>query len=198
MKRRMPLVLAAITFLLCFLLNWYRDHLFNTLFLFCFLLDIPVVVLFFAVFIYAVACLVKNGRNVMAWAAVGMLVFTAAVVLCFPFREAKTRLELALYEAERLEVIALIREDKLYCDSMGNVRMPEKYRMLSSDGNVVVYEKEEETVVSFWVFRGMLSGSVELIYSTGGEERIRQNESGHPIVSIAELKEGWYYVITDY
>lgn len=52
--------------------------------------------------------------------------------------------------------------------------------------------------VSFWVFRGMQSGSAELIYSTGGEKIIETNETGHPIISIEKLKDNWYYVITDY
>lgn len=33
----------------------------------------------------------------------------------------------------------------------------------------------------------MMSGSTELIYSTGGEKLIRENESGHPIVNINKL-----------
>ena len=48
------------------------------------------------------------------------------------------------------------------------------------------------------MFRGMQSGSAELIYSTGGEKIIETNETGHPIISIEKLKDNWYYVITDY
>ena len=44
----------------------------------------------------------------------------------------------------------------------------------------------------------MLSGSTEVVYSDGGEELIRKNETGHPIVSIEEMGENWYYVVTDY
>ena len=34
--------------------------------------------------------------------------------------------------------------------------------------------------------------------STGGEELIRANESGHPITKIEKLKDKWYLVETDY
>ena len=44
----------------------------------------------------------------------------------------------------------------------------------------------------------MLSGSVQLVYSTGGEEIIRSSDIEHPIVSIDKLKDNWYYVVTDY
>lgn len=53
-------------------------------------------------------------------------------------------------------------------------------------------------MIAFWVFRGMQSGLVQLIYSTGGEKLIRDNEAGHPIVSVDKLKDNWYYVVTDY
>jgi hypothetical protein len=37
-----------------------------------------------------------------------------------------------------------------------------------------------------------------LIYSTSGEELIKANESGHPIIDIKHLNNNWYYVETDY
>ena len=53
-------------------------------------------------------------------------------------------------------------------------------------------------VISFWVFRGMLSGSIELIYSSVDESLIYANESGHPITNVKKLKDHWYLVDTDY
>ena len=44
----------------------------------------------------------------------------------------------------------------------------------------------------------MLSGSVQLVYSTGEEEIIMSSEIEHPIVSIDKLKDNWYYVVIDY
>ena len=44
----------------------------------------------------------------------------------------------------------------------------------------------------------MQSGSKQLIYSTGGKELIKNNETGHPIVNIKKLRGNWYYVETDY
>ena len=44
----------------------------------------------------------------------------------------------------------------------------------------------------------MLSGSIELIYSTDGEELIKSNKSGHPINKIEKIKDKWYLVESDY
>lgn len=37
-----------------------------------------------------------------------------------------------------------------------------------------------------------------MVYSTDGENLIRANETGHPIVSIDKLKDNWYYGVSDY
>ena len=128
-----------------------------------------------------------------------MVFLKALLVLFFPFREVKVRLELNLYEEERLEIIKMIEDNKLKVDDLGNVKLPNKYKKVSTSGEVAVYQNDEDgKLIGFWVFRGMLSGSVQLVYSTGGEEIIRSSDIEHPIVSIDKLKDNWYYVVTDY
>lgn len=108
-------------------------------------------------------------------------------------------MELSLYENDRLEVIELLKSNKLKTDELGNLNLPKKYKKLSTGGEVTVYQNDENgQVICFWIFRGMQSSSVELIYSTGGERLIKKNEGGHPITSIEKLQENWYYVKTDY
>ncbi|MBQ3263020.1 MAG: hypothetical protein IJH52_07580 [Oscillospiraceae bacterium] len=89
----------------------------------------------------------------------------------------------------------MIQSHQLQPDGLGNVDLPAGYRRLSSDGEVFVYQNDKNgQVICFWVFRGMMSGSFELIYSSGGEELIRANET---VVNIEQLKENWYYVETN-
>ncbi len=103
------------------------------------------------------------------------------------------------YEQDRLEIIRMVKDNELVPDKLGNCIMPEQYKKLSQDGWIYIYQNDSEgQVISFWVLRGMQSGSKELIYSTGGEELIKANETGHPIISIEKLKDNWYYVVTDY
>ena len=100
---------------------------------------------------------------------------------------------------DRKIIIEKIKNNYLNADENGNVILPKEYKNLSTGGSVFVYQNDEKgQVVGFWVFRGMLSGSIEIIYSTGGEELIRKNETEHPIIYIEKLKENWYYVETDY
>lgn len=93
----------------------------------------------------------------------------------------------------------MIKSNELKSDEIGNVTLPNKYKKLSTSGQIFIYQNNEEgQVIGFWVFRGMLSGSIKVIYSTGGEDLIKNNEKGHPIIKIEKLKDNWYYVETDY
>lgn len=198
MKKYILLIVSVIVLILSFLNSWFSDMLFDSLFIFAL---IPSLVLFVGWIICLVLSIIKlikdkNVFNIISFIAV---ILTALLVLFFPFRETKVRLELNLYEEKRLEIIRMIEDNKLEVDDIGNAELPDKYKKVSTSGEVAVYQNDEEgKVIVFWVFRGMLSGSVELIYSTGGEKLIRDNEVGYPIVSIEKLKDNWYYVITDY
>ena len=198
MRKRIALILAIIVFILSFILNWYSDHLFSTIFIFYFALYVPIIMLFIISFVFAIIDLVKNYKAIIDWIAIAILIFTITIIMFFPFRKVKTNIELTLFERKRLEVIELIKNDKLYTDSLGNVSLPKKYKMLSSDGEAYVYQNDKDTVVSFWVFRGRFSGNVELIYSTGGDELIKKHSFEDDKVRIKKLKENWYYVVTEY
>ena len=198
MKKYILLIISVIVMILSFLNSWFSDQLLDSLFIFAL---IPGLILFVGWIICLVLSIIKlikdkNVFNIISFIAV---ILTALLVLFFPFRETKVRLELNLYEEKRLEIIRMIEDNKLKVDDLGNVKLPAKYKKVSTSGEVAVYQNDEHgKVIGFWVFRGMLSGSVQLIYSTGGEKIIRSSEIEHPIVSVDKLKDNWYYVVTDY
>ena len=47
-------------------------------------------------------------RNIISFATFGIVMLTALLIMFFPFREAKVKLELYIYEDERLEIIKMI------------------------------------------------------------------------------------------
>lgn len=198
MKKYILLITSVIVMILSFLNSWFSDQMLDSLFIFAL---IPSLVLFVGWIICLVLSVIKiiKNKNVFNIISLIVTVLTALLILFFPFRESKVRLELNLYEEERLEIIKMIEDNKLKVDDLGNVKLPNKYKKVSTSGEVAIYQNDEDgKVVAFWIFRGMLSGSVQLVYSTGGEEIIRSSEIEHPIVSIDKLKDNWYYVVTDY
>lgn len=198
MKKYILLIVSVIVLILSFLNSWFSDMLFDSLFIFAL---IPSLVLFVGWIICLVLSIIKTikSKNEFNIISLIIVILTALLVLFFPFREVKVRLELNLYEENRLEIIKMIEDNKLKVDDLGNAKLPNKYKKVSTSGEVAVYQNDEDgKVIGFWVLRGVLSGSVQLIYSTGGEKIIRDSEIEHPIVSIDKLKDNWYYVVTDY
>ena len=73
-------------------------------------------------------------------------------------------MELNLYEDERLEIIKMIEDNKLEVDDLGNIELSDKYQKVSTSEEVAVYQNDENgKVIGFWIFRGMLSDSVQLV-----------------------------------
>lgn len=199
MKKHSLLIMSCLLLLVCFIAAWYGDHLFNHLFVFALPIHIVLFVCFVALLVMSIRRVVRE-KDRSGYLSILVLALLAVLIALFPFRDARVKYELGRFEADRLEIIRMIRSDQLRPkDEIGNVILPAGYKRLSSDGEAFVYQNDEnEQVIGFWVFRGMLSGSAELIYSSGGEELIRANESGHPIRKIERLKENWYHVETDY
>ena len=60
-----------------------------------------------------------------------------------------------------------MEDNKLEVDDLGNVELLDKYKKVSTSGEVAVYQNDENgKVIGFGIFKGMLSGSVQLVYST--------------------------------
>lgn len=192
------LIVSIILFILNFLLGWYGDVLLDNLFVFqlipeafVFLLNIVVIL---------VACIMrKNNKTKLTLISIIIVIISLILRFIFPFRNVKTILELYIYEEERLQIVEKVKNNEIETDENGNADLPKNLRKLSSDGEITVYQNDENgQVICFWVFRGMLSGSHQLMYSSNGEKLIRENETGHPITKIKKLKDNWYYVETDY
>ena len=198
MKKYILLIISVIVMILSFLNSWFSDQLLDSLFIFSLIPSLVLFVGWIICLVFSITKLIKD-KSVFNILSLIVVILTALLVLFFPFREAKVRFELNLYEEERLEVIKMIEDNKLEVDDLGNSKLPDKCKKVSTSGEVAVYQNDEDgKLIGFWVFRGMLSGSVQLIYSTGGEELIRSSDIEHPIVSIDKLKDNWYYVVTDY
>lgn len=198
MKRYGILIISILILVISFIKSWYSDFLFDKLFIFYI---IPNLLLFILFNFCLITSLVKMGKERKLINIISIIILLCSVLLFvfFPFRKIKTHYELNHFEKARLEIIDKIIYNELKPDDLGNVKLPKEYKKYSVSGKVTVYQNDKEgQVICFWIFRGMQSGSVQLMYSTGGEKLIKDNETGHSIVNIEKLKDNWYYVETDY
>lgn len=123
---------------------------------------------------------------------------SGCVCFCFlSFSGARVRTEFILYAKARDRVVEMVKEGEVSSDSYGSAKLPFAYGFTSSNGKIHIYQNNEEgTVVTFWVFCGMLSGTEELIYADGGETQIKEELKSFYVESIEKLKDNWYYVKT--
>lgn len=111
----------------------------------------------------------------------------------YDFRLEKTEFELKKYNEERN---AIIKEIKDFNTPVGELPL-QKYKYISNDKTIYIYQNDEKQVINFWIYRGY-EASVELIYSSGGKETIYNNIDSNYIKTIKELKDNWYYVEVSY
>lgn len=199
LRKYRNLIFSIIEIIALFLVCWYDQQLFYTLFIFA-------IIPKFGVFIMYVFCLVlvildlKKYYSILNLISLILLIIPGTIILIlFTNNQFKTCFTFDRYEKMRLEVVEMVKNNEIVPDEYNNAKLPEKYKSLSSDGKIYISQNDANgQVISFWVVRGFLSGSEELVYSSGEEKLIYENETGHPIKSIDKIKENWYYVITDY
>ena len=198
MKKYILLVLAFIFLIVSFILSWYSDELLYFLFIFKVLLDILFLILLSIFLIIILKITISKGKKLVNYLTTIVLLISA-IIFILPMRFIKAKVEFKLYKNERNEVINMVRNGKIKVDEYGNAKLPDKYRKISTSGEIFIYQNDEEgCVVGFWIFRGLQSGSVELIYSLNGKKNIYENETGHDLTRIEEWDKNWYYVNTDY
>lgn len=158
MKKYILLIISIIVMILSFLNSWYLDQLLDSFFIFSLIFNLVLFISWIICLIHSIIKLVKD-KNIFNVISLIIVILTALLVLFFPFRESKVKLELSIYEEKRLEVIKLIKDNKLKIDDLGNVILPNKYKKVSTSGEVVVYHNDNKNqVVTFWIFRGIQSG----------------------------------------
>lgn len=200
MKKYRLLLLSILLLIATFVYGWFNDQLIGVATV---LIDVPFFILLVGCCIALLVGCIKRIIGQKAYInllSIAVLALLVVIVVFFPFRKARVRTELALLEAKRLTVVEMVRSGELKSeDGSENVVLPRGYKLCSASGEVYVFQNDDRgQIIAFWVYRGMLSGSMELVYSTGGEALIRANENGHPITTVEQLKDNWYYVVTDY
>lgn len=198
MKKNDALMFSIVAFGISFGAFWFSDVLIDRFFVFGFIPMAVAVLSLLVSFIVSIITVFRKPSVYKSYLAVAVSVFSVLVLLYFPFRDAKVHLELELYDKARSQVVEMVKSGDIISEDWGNAALPARFRHLSSDGNIFIYQNDEEQVISIWVFRGLLSGSVQLIYSSQDESLIYKNETPHEIESIDKLKEHWYLVETDY
>ena len=125
-----------------------------------------------------------------------LLVAILWVYFFVPFSFTKVKLEHARFASAREEVVAAIQNNAYTDDGYNNIKLLPGQRHLSSDGEVHVYQNDEQgCVVGFWVFRGlMMNSSTTVIYTSYAEPPTAATLHRAEVYWVKELGENWYFV----
>lgn len=197
-KENKYLIIAILVFILCFLNNWYSDIILQSLFT---LSIVPIIIIFLIYNIFLILTIIDIVRTKKKSSLVALIIYIIIPIfsIFFPFRECRFNLEIWLYKKQREDIIINVKNKDYVADENGNIKLPKNLKKVSTSGEVTVYENDNDGVlICFWIMRGVLSGSVQLMYSSGDEALIYKNETGHKITNVEKLKDNWYLVETDY
>lgn len=195
-NKKLLLVLTIVSFVLIFIYNWFITSLLDIFFGYLLIISLCLIILFILLFSKVINELKKDKCliNIISFI---ILILTILLVLFFPFREVKFKLEFKLFEDKREEVIRLLQNNRLDIDNDGNCILPNKLDMVSEDGKIMVYKNYDTgLLVGFWIFRGIGTSSELLIYSSLDKEFIKDN-LGSDILSVKDLNDKWYYVVIE-
>ena len=198
MKAKRTILIFAIWGLCTLGFKWFENEMYQ---LFTpFLLMIPYIFLFISLIVFgiwAIVFLVKR-RKERFKAVIPLIIFIPVFVLFMfvPFYNAKINVEYALYTGMREQVVADIQTGQLMDDGIGNVNLPFGRRFLSRSGEVSIIEHDEDgIIVGFWIFRGLIMGSFEMMIYTSYAQPPTSPIVGRQILSIERYGENWYYIL---
>ena len=168
--------------LLCFLSNWYKDNIYLIFYIIIRLILIISCMYYF----YKLYKLKK--KNIIT------LLFILTLFLFFyDFRLIKTKIELNIFKTQRNIIIQKIKNNEFKYYYKNNIKLS-KYKYTSNDGEIYVYKNDTEgQVISFWIYRGLMSDSIQLIYTTD-EDLLEKNIKN--INKGVKLNKNWFYITT--
>ena len=196
MEKKILFILTIALLLIAFAFFWFDDMITDRFTVFLYpVFPILLFICFASLMIWSIIRIVKC-RTKTDIVSLSVLISSVVLILVFPFRSAKVRLELNMLEKPRLEVVEMIKDDQISPENGRDVSLPDGYKTVSSDGTATVFKNDGDgQIVCFWVYRGIIDGGIGVIYSSEGEEMIKENVKW--IASVDELKDRWYYVRFD-
>ncbi len=189
MKKYLVLFFSICWSIIAFIKSWYNVELLDALFIFAFIPTFILMIGEIILFALSIRGIVKD-KSYISIISLIILIAAGILIIVFPFEDVKFKYELKKYEKPRLEIVDMINNGKLKSkDENGNASLPNKYKKYSINGEVTIYQNDKNgQVIGFWIFRGMMSGSTELIYSNGGESLIKKMKQGTQSHKLSILK----------
>lgn len=189
-------ILGFILPFLFFLFRWFFDELFDTFFIFVFLGFLILTTVYLVFLIYIIIYTLKNKKK-SNYILVIILIVLFLINLFFPFRSVKYYVDYKFKLNDRMDVINYIKNNDVEISDNNLVKLPFKYRNLSSCGReVVVYKDGNNLTILFFLLRGFVpTGGNAFVYSDSKEAENAIKKNINYISSIKKIDNHWYYIV---
>ena len=164
-------------------------------------LEMGVLVVFLASVIWSLVHMIRARKKgaLTALLPMSLNIVTALVVTFVPFTRLTTRLNFGVHHRARMEAVSAILDGKyenlirIRGGGRGDfVNLPSRLSDLSSGGDVMVWHRQDATLVFFFSFRGVLDSFSGFVYSTN-DSPPQQGEFGGRFVEIERLQPNWFW-----
>ena len=166
-----------------------------------FLVIIPYGILFLLAIGFGVGALVvlfKRIKKERFSAALPLIIFVCigCIYLFVSFTLPKVKVEHAIFAEKRETIVKAIQNNEYKDDGIGNIKLPSDCWFLSCDGEVHVYQNDEEgIVVGFWSYRGLLMSRFQSVIYTSYAEPPENSLKYCVVYETEKLDDNWYWVL---
>lgn len=201
MFRMKKIIWTFLTFsALAILVAWFHDDIRERFFVYSIIINLATITALLSMFGYGVYYAIKvcrKERKIIFNSLIPLLIVIALIsgLMFIPWGDCKVNFEHVLYKNQREKVIEDIRNSRVHFDERGNTQLPSSKQHLSTDGNMVIFKSDQEgIIVGFWVFRGMLSSSTFVLYSSQDSEPTASGLNVGAVEILQKLDPNWFYV----
>lgn len=189
-------ILTMLLFTYVFLLDWFWDELFSLLFavLFVPLIIIPILLL---INIVRIITYIKNNcKSFSGYLSLTIFLILILTIVYFHPSDMRDNFEYNTYYDIRNQAVKDISNGKLKISEYNIVNLPKKYEKTSRNKIAKVYlNSAEDTLIGFYLACAFYENYSQIIYSSGGEELIKNNINN--IYEIEQKNENWFFVYFD-
>ncbi|PGM57908.1 hypothetical protein CN947_22855 [Bacillus cereus] len=193
MKKKLTKItmISGIIVIIYNLTKWYLVQLVTPFFMP--FVSIAIYGSFFIIFIIGIINFIKC-KN---WKPLVIQLIIIIICIYVPFVKIYMKLDFIIYKEDRKQVIELIEQKKLIPNVEYNnemIHLPKQFVSTSKNGgDILVQEKENNTLIFFYTYRGILDNFSGFIYSFNDIKPIK-SDFNSDFKEIIKVEKNWYYV----
>lgn len=195
-KNNKVFIYGFILTFLFFLFRWFFNKLFDTFFIFIIFDFLILIISYLAFLIYIIINTLKNKKR-SNYILLIIFIILFLINIFFPFQKCKYYFDYKFKLNDRMAVINYIKNNDVEISDNNLLKLPFKYRNLSSGGGeIVIYKDKNNLTIQFFLLRGFVpTGGNAFVYCDSKDKERTIKEKIKYISFIKRIDNNWYYIV---